>query len=88
MTNKKTKLGIEENIEALLCYAGAWITGIIFLLLEKENEFVRFHAMQSLLTFLGLFVIGLVYRNNSGSGSSYKFADYSSGSDSLDIINV
>ena len=60
MTNKKTKLGIAENLEALLCYAGVWITGIVFLLIEKENNFVRFHAMQSVLTFLGLFVIGLV----------------------------
>ncbi len=60
MNNKKTKLGIDENIEALLCYAGAFITGIIFLILEKDNKYVRFHAMQSLVTFLGLFIISTV----------------------------
>ncbi len=53
----KTALGIDENVEGLLCYVLGFITGIVFLLLEKENKFVRFHAMQSLVTFLGLFVI-------------------------------
>ncbi|MFW6270632.1 MAG: DUF4870 domain-containing protein [Bacillota bacterium] len=60
MENKKTELGIQENLEGLLCYIGAWVTGIVFLLIEKENKFVRFHAMQSLITFLGLFVLGIV----------------------------
>jgi len=56
----KTVLGLGENIEALLCYALGWITGLIFLLLEKENCFVRFHALQSLVTFLTLFFLSLV----------------------------
>lgn len=55
-----TVLGIEENFEAVLCYVGAWVTGIIFLFLEKENKFVRFHAMQSLVTFLALLIISVV----------------------------
>lgn len=53
----KTALGIGENVEGLLCYSLVFITGIVFLALEKENKFIRFHAMQSLVTFLGLFVI-------------------------------
>ena len=56
----KTSLGLEENIAGLLCYVLGWVTGIVFLVLEKENKFVRFHAMQSLVTFLGLFVIAIV----------------------------
>lgn len=60
METNNTVLGISENIEALLCYVLGWITGIVFLLLEKENEFVRFHAMQSLVVFLSLFVLSLV----------------------------
>ena len=54
---EKTALGIEENIAGALCYVLGWLTGILFLLLEKENRFVRFHAMQSLVIFLGLFII-------------------------------
>lgn len=57
---KKTSLGINENVEALLCYLVGWVTGIIFLILEKENKFVRFHAMQSLVTFAGLWVVSIV----------------------------
>ena len=34
-----------------------WVTGLIFLLLEKDNKFVKFHAMQSLITFLVLTVV-------------------------------
>ncbi|ADQ14934.1 DUF4870 domain-containing protein [Halanaerobium hydrogeniformans] len=60
MAEKNTVLGIDENLEALLCYVLGWITGIVFLFLEKENEYVRFHAMQSLVTFLALFVITIV----------------------------
>lgn len=57
---KTTALGIDENIEGALCYVLGFLTGILFLLLEKENKFVRFHAMQSIATFLPLFVIGFV----------------------------
>ena len=60
MSNNSTALGIEENLEASLCYIVGWVTGIIFLFVEKENDFVRFHAMQSLVTFVGLFIIGIV----------------------------
>jgi uncharacterized membrane protein len=35
-----------------------WLTGIIFLLVEKDNKTVRFHAMQSILTFLPLMILG------------------------------
>jgi uncharacterized membrane protein len=58
----KTVLGLGENIEALLCYVCGWLTGAIFLMLEKENKFVRFHAMQSLATFLSLFVISMIVK--------------------------
>lgn len=60
MDKNKTVLGIDQNIEALLCYVLGWLTGIVFLVLEKENRFVRFHAMQSLVVFLSLFVLSLV----------------------------
>lgn len=53
----KTSLDLDENVEGLLCYIVGWITGIVFLVLEKENKFVRFHALQSLLTFLPLSVL-------------------------------
>jgi len=54
----KTTLGLDENIEGLLCYLFGVLTGII--VLEKENDFVKFHAMQSLVTFLSLMIIGMI----------------------------
>lgn len=51
----KTSSGLEQNIAGLLCYLFWFITGIIFLVIEKENQFVRFHAMQSI--FLGVAII-------------------------------
>jgi len=43
-----------ENIRGALCYILGFISGIFFLVTEKENKFVRFHAMQSVMVFLGI----------------------------------
>ncbi|MFC1961885.1 DUF4870 domain-containing protein [Chloroflexota bacterium] len=56
MTTGGSTTGLEPNIAGLLCYLGGWITGIVFLLLEKKNKFVRFHALQSIVTFGALTV--------------------------------
>ncbi len=45
-----------QNLLGALAYLLGFITGIILLLVEKENKFVRFHAMQSTIVFLGIFV--------------------------------
>ena len=50
----KTSLGLEENVEAALSYVLGWITGIIFYLLETRSTYVRYHAFQSLVTFLAI----------------------------------
>lgn len=54
---KKTSTGLEENIAGLLCYLVWPITGIIFFILEKENQFIRFHALQSIITAVALFIM-------------------------------
>ena len=56
----KTSTGMQANVAALLCYLVGWITGLIFFLIEKENKFVRFHALQSIIVFGGLGVISIV----------------------------
>jgi len=48
--------GLAENVAGLLCYVLGWLTGIIFLLIDKR-PFVRFHAAQSIVVFGGLTVI-------------------------------
>jgi uncharacterized membrane protein len=57
----KTSTGLQENVAGLLCYLGVWVTGIIFLILEPKNRFVRFHALQSIVTFGGLTVVGFIF---------------------------
>jgi uncharacterized membrane protein len=53
----ETTVGISPNLAGFLCYVGLWITGIVFVLLERKNAFVKFHAWQSIMTFLALTVV-------------------------------
>ena len=57
----KTILGLEENVEGALCYLLGAITGILFLFLEKESDFVKFHAMQSTVTSISLIIVWIVF---------------------------
>ena len=51
--------GLQQNIAGLLCYALGWLTGLVFLFIDKR-PFVRFHAMQSIMVFGGIHVLHLV----------------------------
>ena len=73
----KTSLGLDSNVGAMLCYIANFVCclglvlAIVFLFTEKDNRFVKFHAVQSLflagvqigvaivLSILGL-ILGLV----------------------------
>ncbi len=54
--------GLKPNVAGLLCYLGAWVTGIIFIIIEQKNRFVRFHALQSIVTFGGITVAGSILK--------------------------
>ena len=56
----RSSTGLDENVAGFFCYLLGFITGIVFLVVEKERRFVKFHAKQSTITFLGLFVIILL----------------------------
>jgi uncharacterized membrane protein len=53
----KATFGLDENVASAACYVLTWVTGIIFFVMEKDNKTVRFHAMQSILTFLPLMIL-------------------------------
>ena len=59
-----TQSGLPENVAALLSYVLGWVTGLVFLLIDKR-PYVRFHAAQSVVVFLGLHVLrgvlGLIF---------------------------
>jgi uncharacterized membrane protein len=48
---ERTTLGCDANVAAALAYVLGWISGIVLLVVERNNRFVRFHAMQSVLVF-------------------------------------
>ncbi|WP_214627091.1 DUF4870 domain-containing protein [Paenibacillus agaridevorans] len=52
--------GLDPKVAGLLCYLLGFITGIIFLVLEKQSRFVKFHAMQSTIVFVAIVAINLV----------------------------
>jgi uncharacterized membrane protein len=56
----KTSTGLDENVAGALAYALGWITGVAFLILERENTFVRFHALQSTIVFGAFCVLWFV----------------------------
>jgi len=56
----KSSTGLEENIAGLLCYVAGWVTGLIFFLIEKDSKFVKFHAMQSIITFGACFILAFI----------------------------
>ncbi|MDP7080987.1 MAG: hypothetical protein QF415_13910 [Candidatus Undinarchaeales archaeon] len=55
-----TALGVTENLGGALAYLLGPITGILFLLIEKNNQFVRFHAMQSTILWVAMFILSSV----------------------------
>ena len=56
MDTGKSALGLDGNIAAALGYP-IGIIAIICLIMEKENRFVKFHALQSLLLHVGMIVL-------------------------------
>ncbi len=50
-TLKESTVNMEPHVAALLCYVGFWISGIVFLVIEQKNKFIRYHAIQSIIVF-------------------------------------
>lgn len=71
--------GLSENVAGLLCYVLGWITGLIFLLIDKR-PFVRFHAAQSLITFGALHIISIIlvmgFIGGSVFGGSFSWSAF------------
>ena len=54
---EKSVFNLEENKVGALCYLLGWFSGIFFLIAERRNKFVRFHALQSTIWFGVLTII-------------------------------
>lgn len=55
----KSALGLDANITALIGYP-IGILALVLIFIEKDNKFVRFHALQSVLWSVGLTVAVIV----------------------------
>jgi uncharacterized membrane protein len=60
---QKTASGFDQNVAAALAYSLGWITGFAFYLTEPANQFVRFHAMQSIIAFVTLSIACVVLQS-------------------------
>lgn len=60
----QTAVGLTSNQAGALCYVLGFITGIIFLVADpyKQDRFVRFHAMQSILYCVACIVFSVAWR--------------------------
>jgi len=56
-TKSKSSTGLDENVAAFLSYLFGFITGFVFYWEEKKSKFVRFHALQSIITFIPIWII-------------------------------
>lgn len=74
--------GLESNVGGALAYLMGALTGLIFYVLEPEDEFVRFHASQSIVVSVGFFVLafgtsiittilGVLGGANAGAGVAF-----------------
>ncbi|MEK7595202.1 MAG: DUF4870 domain-containing protein [Patescibacteria group bacterium] len=59
---------LSPNVAGALCYSLGAITGVVFLLISQDKT-VKFHALQSIFTFLGLFVVSIAVSVVPGIGN-------------------
>jgi uncharacterized membrane protein len=60
MAAEKSATGLPKNTAAALSYVLGPVTGVVFYLIEKD-PFVKFHAMQSTVVFIALFILQWVF---------------------------
>ena len=58
MDTGKSALGLDGNLAAALGYP-IGIIAIISLIMEKENRFVKFHALQAILLYAAFIVVAI-----------------------------
>lgn len=63
---------LSPRVAGLLCYVAGWISGIIFLVLEQKNRFVRFHALQSIIVFGILTLANIVFGSIPWAGTGFS----------------
>jgi uncharacterized membrane protein len=61
-SSSASSMKMEPNKAAIFSYALGWVSGLIFLVMERKNSFVRFSAAQSFLFFGGITILQVIIR--------------------------
>lgn len=59
-TTQPSSTGLDPNLAGLLTYVLGFVSGLVFLVLEKQSSYVRFHAYQSTILFLAISITGFI----------------------------
>jgi len=59
--SKKSSTGMEPKIAVLIAYLFSWLGGLIIWLMEKENKFVKWNALQALILGICEFIIMIIF---------------------------
>jgi uncharacterized membrane protein len=68
----QAKTGLQENVAGLLCYVLGWVTGLIFLVIDRR-PYVRFHAAQSIVTFGVLHLVQILLGGWMFGGGMFRW---------------
>jgi uncharacterized membrane protein len=79
--------GLAENVAGLLCYVLGWLTGIVFILIDKR-PFVRFHAAQSIVVFGALTILRIGLGIVMGIGGFVGFGLWALVSMALGLVGL
>jgi uncharacterized membrane protein len=60
MSDQPPALGTDPRVASVIAYSAWWATGALVWLIDRDRPTVRFHAMQSMVTFGGVFLVWLV----------------------------
>ena len=76
----ESESGLDSNVAGALSYVFGFVSGLIFYLIEKDDQFVRWHAAQSIalsavlaVVYIALTFLGTVVSMTAFSGSSGLF---------------
>ncbi len=57
---QQSSLGLPDNVGKFIAYLFGWISGLLMLVLEKNNSEIRYHGAQSVVLFGSLTVLNLL----------------------------
>ncbi len=64
--------GLSPRTGGALSYLGWWLTGAIFLIVERHDRYVRFHAAQAVVVFGGIAMLVAAFCALAAASLSFR----------------